>query len=150
MATNQRQPIYLFRLEIDGITRAYFQKISGLKATLEVDEYDEGGSMITQKDAGKPTYPNIVLTGAMTEDLQMYNWFQEVLDAVDGIGEDPINYKKNFDVVSLNRKKQEIMRHRVIASFPVDHDLGDYDASQKSGYRLETIELAQERNYIVQ
>lgn len=141
-ADNRRHPLYLFRVEIDGIEQARFQKVTGLKLAIEYDEYPEGGSMEVEKDPGRPDYPDITLIRGLTNNLEIYEWFQDVIDSINDGGGEPFDVKKNLDIVQLNRRLEEIARYRVIEAGPKEWDPGDFDAEQKSGYHIETAVLA--------
>ena len=70
-----------FLVEIDGITRAAFQEVSGLDSTIDVIEHREGGENITtRKFPGQVKYSNIILKWGMTDDVELYDWHQQWVD----------------------------------------------------------------------
>jgi phage tail-like protein len=72
-------PNFNFLVELDGITRAAFNECSGFDSTVEVIEYNEGGSLFNIKLPGRVKYANIMLRRGMTADLELYNWHLSVV-----------------------------------------------------------------------
>jgi len=71
-----------FLVEIDGITQAGFQEVSGLGAEVAVVEYREGNEKTNavRKLPGLIRYTSIVLKRGFTQDRSLWNWFKTVLD----------------------------------------------------------------------
>jgi len=71
-----------FLVEIDGITQAGFQEVSGLGAEVAVVEYREGDekTRAVRKLPGLIRYSAIVLKRGFTQDRSLWNWFKTVLD----------------------------------------------------------------------
>lgn len=71
-----------FLVEIDGITKAGFQEVSGLGAEVSVIEYREGNDKTNavRKLPGLIRYSSIVLKRGFTQDKSLWSWFKGVLD----------------------------------------------------------------------
>src|SRR5262245_52556910 len=94
---------YNFLVEIDGITRAAFQQVSGFDSTIDLIEHREGGDNTTpRKLPGMTKYGNIVLKWGITDDRELYEWHRK---AIEGTIE-----RKNGSIVLLNRKGDEVAR----------------------------------------
>ena len=127
---------YNFLVEIDGITRAAFQKVSGFDSTTDVVEHREGGdNMTTRKLPGLTKHSNIVLKWGMTDDRDLYEWHRRVTQ---GDVE-----RKNGSIVLLDRKREEVARWNFVRAWPTKWDGPDLDA-EKSDVAIETLELAHE------
>jgi phage tail-like protein len=72
-----------FRVEIQGVIQAGFSfaEVSGFGASVEIVEHREGGTAKSmRKLPGKTTYPNIVLKRGLTQDSELWDWFQDVIN----------------------------------------------------------------------
>ncbi|HEY3229377.1 MAG TPA: phage tail protein [Roseiflexaceae bacterium] len=127
---------YNFHIEIDGISRAAFQQVSGFDSTIDVIEHREGGDNTTsRKLPGMTKYSNIQLKWGVTDDLQFYQWHRK---AVRGEIE-----RKNGSIVLLNRKGDETARWNFVRAWPAKYDGPDLNA-ESSDVAIEMIELAHE------
>jgi phage tail-like protein len=125
-----------FLVEIDGITRAAFQQVSGFDSTTDVIEHREGGdNLSTRKLPGMTKYSNIVLKWGMTEDRDLYDWHRRVVE-----GEIE---RKNGSIVLLNRKREEVARWNFMRAWPTKWDGPDLNA-ETADAAIETLELAHE------
>jgi phage tail-like protein len=83
MAPPRRDPykVFKFRVEIDGLTAAAFSEVSGLDSETAVIEYRTGSEPNSvRKLPGLTKYPNIVLKRGITQDAELWNWRQRVID----------------------------------------------------------------------
>ncbi len=121
---------FKFLIEIDGITYAGFQKCSELSGELAGIEHWEGGSLIPDKSPGRLTFADITLERGGTKDLQLYTWFETTARASAGIGgaglPDPL-YKRNLDIVQLDRDDTVLQRWAVTNAWPSKFVAGDWD-----------------------
>src|SRR5262245_5104374 len=86
-----------FRVEIDGITRAFFQEASGFDSTIDIIEHREGGENTTvRKLPGLTKYSNLVLKWGLTDDQELYDWHR---DAVQGDVQ-----RRNGSIVLLDQR----------------------------------------------
>jgi phage tail-like protein len=139
MATGARVDPFLnfnFLVEIDGITRAAFQEVSGFDSTTDVIEYREGGENTTpRKLPGLTKYSNIVLKWGMTDDAELYTWHrQAVLGNIE---------RKNGSIVLLDRQGSEVGRWNFFNAWPTKYDGPDLNA-EGNDVAVETLELAHE------
>jgi phage tail-like protein len=130
---------YNFRVEIDGIERAYFQQLSGIDSTIDIIEHREGGDATTRKLPGMTKYSNITLKWGITDDRELYDWHRRT---VNGAARREIE-RKNGSVVLFDRGGAEVARWNFFRAWPVKWDGPDFDA-EKSDVAIETMELAHE------
>jgi phage tail-like protein len=125
-----------FHVELDGISRAAFQQCTGFDSSIEVVEHREGGNNITpRKFPGLNKFSNIQLKWGMTDDMDLYDWHQQILDG------DIV--RKNGSIVLLDRRGQTVARWEFTQAFPVKYDAPDLNA-EKSEIAIEMMELAHE------
>lgn len=127
---------YNFLVEIDGISRAAFQEVSGFDSTIDVIEHREGGENTTlRKLPGMTKYSNITLKWGITDDMDLYTWHRQ---AVQGQLE-----RKNGSIVLLGRDGQEVARWNFIRAWPTKYDGPDLNA-EGNDVAIEMLELAHE------
>jgi phage tail-like protein len=83
MASSRHDPykVFKFRVEIDGLTSAAFSEVSGLDSETAVIEYRTGSEPNSvRKLPGLTKYPNIVLKRGITQDAELWNWRQRIVD----------------------------------------------------------------------
>src|SRR5262245_54839922 len=73
---------YNFRVEITGITRAAFRECSGLVFETDPVEYREGDErqLHVRKLYGLRKFNNIELTHGITNDRQLWDWYNQILN----------------------------------------------------------------------
>ena len=139
MATGTRTDPYLsynFLVEIDGITRASFQQVSGIDSKIDVVEYREGGQNTTpHKLPGQTKYSNVTLRWGITDDMELYDWHK---DAVRGTIE-----RKNGSIVQLGRDGAEVARWNFVQAWPASYTGPELNA-EGTDVAIETLELAHE------
>ena len=139
MATGTRTDPYLsfnFLVEIDGITRASFQQVSGIESTIDIVEYREGGQNTTpRKLPGQTKYGNVTLRWGITDDMELYDWHK---DAVQGTVE-----RKNGSIVQLGRDGAEVARWNFVQAWPAKYTGPEFNA-EGTDVAIETMELAHE------
>ena len=143
MPQTGQQPVYYrafqFLVEIDGITNARFQEISGLDATIDVVEYREGGDILgMRKFPGQTKHSNLSLKRGYTDDTQLYKWFEDVMT---GRTE---NIRKHLSVVQIDMAGQEVLRWNLYQAFPIKYTAPSFNA-KGNDMSIETLELAYER-----
>lgn len=123
---------FLFRVEIDGVTYAGFAKCSELSKELAKIEHYEGGSMIPDKSPGRATVADITLERGASDDLELYSWFEETAKISAGVGgsgsADPA-YKRNLDIVQLDRDGRVLQRWGIVGAWPTKFVAGEWDNS---------------------
>jgi len=125
-----------FLVEIGGITRAAFQEVSGLNATIDVIEHREGGENTTpRKLPGKTKYGNITLKWGMVDDTDLYQWH---LDTVKGKIE-----RKNGSIILLDRGGNELTRWNFERGWLSKYEIGQLSA-EGNDVTTVTIEIVHE------
>src|ERR1700754_3828402 len=107
MATGSRVDHYRgfnFLVEIDGITQAGFQEVSGLDTSTPSVDYRQGdfGTRGVSKLPGINTYSAISLKRGLTDSDELWKWRQTVMDGS--------TERKNGSIVLLDEKGAEKMR----------------------------------------
>lgn len=118
---------YKFIIEADNVAYAGFQKCSKLEAEVGVSMQNEGGSLIPIKQAARLKFADITLDRGATDDLDMFNWFKQVVNASANSGLSTPKYKRNFDIVQQDRDGTERRRWRVKGAFPIKFSPGEWD-----------------------
>ena len=140
MGTAQRIdpiPNFNFHVEIDGITRAAFQEVSGFDSTIDVIEHREGGDNLTpRKLPGQTKHANIVLKWGLSTDDELYRWHRDVVRG--------IIQRRNGSIVVLDRAGQEVVRWNFYNAWPSKYDAPDYNA-KGNDVAIETLTISYER-----
>ena len=129
---------FKFVVEIDGVDSAGFQKCSELSVETAKVEYYEGGALIPDKSPGRLTFSDVTLERGATEDRDLYNWFLQVATASagqslatdgagQGSGEPAPGYKRNLDIVQLDRDGSVLRRWRLTGCWPMKFTGGEWD-----------------------
>ena len=70
---------YKFAVQIAGFQRAAFQKVTGMKSSVEVVEYREGNMPDRmEKFAGMMTYDSVTLERGISNDDDFNTWMKSV------------------------------------------------------------------------
>ena len=138
-----QQPVFYrgfqFMVEIDGISQARFQEVSGIDATTDVIEYREGGDFPgTRKLPGLTKHSNLVLKRGYTDDAQLWKWYEDVMT---GRTE---KIRKNMSVIQLDMTGQEKFRWNLFQAFPVKYTGPAFNA-KGNDLSIETLEIAYQR-----
>jgi len=132
---------FKFVVEIDGVAYAGFQKCSALEAEVAVIEQNEGGTLIPFKSPGRVKFTDITLDRGATDDLDLFNWFKEVVDASANSGLVDDEYKRNLDIVQQDRDGTTLRRWRVTRAFPTKFTAGEWDNDADENV-MESLTLA--------
>lgn len=138
MGKKRRYDKFSFKVEVDGFVDAGFQKCSEIKASMEVVEYREGGSVLPDKDPGLVNTENITLERGATDNLELYEWFKNVATGVGG--ENGVD-KRNLAIIQTDRNGNELKRWNIYNAFPIEFSAGDFDATSNEK-RIEKLVLA--------
>lgn len=128
-----------------------FNKISGLKAGVEVITYREGGDNISdRKLAGKVSFDPITMEKGMTDNKEMWDAFKVMFDIDDAEGNataasssDGDSYRGTLVIEIQNRKKQTIRTYKLRNAWMSDYSTGDLDA-EGNAIILESITIQHE------
>ena len=119
---------FKFLVEIDGLVQTGFQKAGPLRGSVEVIEHEEGGALLPDKSPGKGSFEDITMENGATENLEIYDWFKQVLDAAQEVGgADPDEYKRNLAIIEQDRTGKEVGRWNVYGAWPHEFEAGDWD-----------------------
>ncbi|MGH8066278.1 MAG: phage tail protein [Candidatus Entotheonellia bacterium] len=107
MATGERRDPFRsfnFQLVIDGVPLGAFSEVSGLTAEGDAVDYREGTDIIpnVRKLVGLRKYSNITLKRGYTQDMSLWEWFQNI---VNGIPD-----RRDVTIVLLNEQRQPVLR----------------------------------------
>jgi len=128
---------YNFLVEIDGVTQAGFQEVSGLDATTDPVEYREGGENTTvRKLPGKTTYSDISLKWGLTDSDEMWKWRE---DFIKGRIE-----RMNGSIIVLDDEGNERVRWNFFNAWPSKWEGPTFDA-KANDIAIETLTIAHER-----
>lgn len=134
---------YKFLVEIDGFQSAKFQNCSALEAELATIEYSEGGTEYPFKEPGRVSYTDLTLERGATDDLDAYNWWRETIDAAANKGSTSPNFKRNCDIVAIDRDGSELKRWTLNAAWPKKFMAGEWD-NEADEINIEQLVLAYE------
>ena len=139
MPTGARVDPYMnfnFLVEIDGLTQAGFQEVSGLDATTDPVEYREGGeNMTVRKIPGKTTYSDLSLKRGLTDSDELWKWREDVIK---GSIE-----RKNGSIILLDHDGTEKVRWNFYNAWPTKWEGPSFNATAND-VAIETLTIAHE------
>ena len=106
---------YHFSIEIDGVTVAQFQEVSGLTTEIDVIELKENtrdGKYIVHKLPGNRKPPTITLKRAKSQSMDIMNWHQQIYNG------NVAGARKNGSVVLYSYDHTEVGRYNFINAWP--------------------------------
>lgn len=124
-----------YLIEIDGIAHAGFSQASELAFEMDTVSYREGGRKHPYKSPGLVNFPPITLDrGAVASDSDLYDWAVECASIAEQGGVIEPRFRRNFDLVVLDRDKRPLKRWRVIDAWVKKFSAGSWDsnASEKT------------------
>ena len=135
---------YLWRVEIDGFAIAEYNECAEIKTTTEVIERKPGGSHWTKKEAGRSKAENITLRRDLGTNKEMKEWRDKVVNAKTLKGLPPESYKKDIDVVQLDRELNPIKRWRLVNAWPSEYAAGPWNGDGNAIVQ-ETVTITYDR-----
>jgi phage tail-like protein len=118
---------FKFIVEIDDVASAGFQKCSELSVEVASVEYFEGGSLIPAKSPGRLKFSDVTLERGATKDHDLFDWVQQVGDAVANAGLVEPRFKRNLDIVQQDRAGSTLRRWQIAGAWPVKFVAGAWD-----------------------
>ncbi len=118
---------FAFVVEVDGVESAEFSKCSELSVEAAKVEHWEGGTLTPHKSPGRLTFSDVTLERGATKDKDLYNWFSDVAITASGMGLVEPHYKRNIDIVQLDRDGTELRRWTLMNAWPTKFVAGDWD-----------------------
>lgn len=122
---------FRFEVEIEGFVHAGFQKVSGLKHTVEVINYREGGDNDTgRKLPGQSTFDPITLERGMSNNSDFVDWMNLIfdLDNEDGQGEVE-GFRKDVVIFAKNKAGTRVKQWNCVLCWPSEREAGELDAT---------------------
>jgi phage tail-like protein len=133
---------FKFLVEIDGVTSAGFARCSALEVEIEKIEYREGGVLVPYKAPGLGNISDLTLErGAVYNDTDLWDWFKSVVNTRTNTGAAEDLFRRNLDIVVLNRDNTERYRWRCFDTWPMKFTAGDWDADA-SEHTITSVVLA--------
>ena len=123
---------FQFEVEVLGLIRAGFQKISGLKRTTDVTEYREGGDNVTpRKLPGQTKFENLTMERGVSWDSDFNNWRLQIfrLDGVGGANPPTNAFRRKMVIYLKNKSGLRVKKWIVRKAWPCEDSIGDLDAS---------------------
>ena len=130
---------YKFSVEIaGGLQRVAFQKVSGLKTSVEVVDYREGNMPDRmEKLPGMMTYDAVTLERGLSYDNDFLKWMKKVCDITRvGAGPNPppsgssfSEYRKDVTIKLYDKTGTAVKEYILQKAFPSEYSIGDFDAS---------------------
>jgi phage tail-like protein len=126
-----------FRVQIDGIATASFSSVSGLSALIAVVDSRSGATLgnTDQKVPGLATFPNIILTRGMIQDLSLWNWIHSNLTGTLD--------RRNIAITMLDQADNPVWSWKLSGAFPCRWS-GPILAAESSEVATETLEICYE------
>ena len=118
---------FSYIVEIDQFTHAGFQKCSELSVEAANIEYYEGGSLIPSKSPGRLKFADVTLERGATKDHDLFDWMAQVADAAANAGLKEPRFKRNIDIVQLDRDGSTLRRWSLTGAWPVKFVAGAWD-----------------------
>ena len=127
-----------FRVEIDSIPSATFSAVSGLAAVIDVVDYRQGGALqnAEQKLPGQGSYPNIILTRGLVQDLSLWNWIHNNLTGTLD--------RRNIAITLLDQSDNPVWIWKLSNAFPCRWSGPDLVADS-TAVATETLEICYEQ-----
>lgn len=141
MPTGQRNDPYRsynFRVEFDGLDLGSFSEVTGLSAEGESVDYREGTDVLqaVRKLPALRSYTNITLKRGVTENDELFRWYQNIADGVAD--------RRNWTITLMNELREDVVRWNVENAFVNKIDFPSLNASGNE-VAVESVELVHER-----
>ena len=138
-STGSRTDPYLgfnFMVEIDGITQAGFQEVSGVDASTDSVDYREGTDPNhVRKLSGLNKFSPITLKRGITDSDELWKWRQTVMDGK--------TERRNGSIVLLDDTGVEKIRWNFVNGWPTKWT-GPTFNSTSTAVAIETLEITHE------
>ncbi|MEG4069213.1 phage tail protein [Microcoleus sp. Pol11C2] len=137
-APHQADPYmgYNFFVEWEGLIYAGFRECSGLAGTRNSQDYREGTDPPTmRKLGGMLTYPNITLRRGVTDNQDLWKWWQTNANG--------IALRRDISIVMLNHGGEEKIRWNLSHCWPITWTAPEFNATSEE-VAIEALELVHE------
>jgi len=123
-----------------NFARGAFQKVTGMKSSVEVVEYREGNMPDRmEKFAGMMTYDSVTLERGISHDDDFNTWMKRVCDVVSNAGDVVPNsgrpdfgangYRCDVEITLHNKQGEAVKKYKLKDAFPSEYTIGDFDAT---------------------
>jgi len=127
-----------FIVEIDGVTQAGFREVTIPDTSTDPIEYREGNEATTvRKIPGLNKYSNIVLKYGITDSMELFNWYKDIVDGKIK------RSRKNISVLYLDEEGNEATRWTFVQAWPTKYTPPPANATANE-IAIETVEIAHE------
>jgi len=127
---------YNFIVEIDGITQAGFQEVSGLDASTDATDYREGTDPNhARKLPGLNKFSAITLKRGITDSDELWKWRTTVIDGK--------TIRKNGSIILLDNTGKERLRWNFFNAWPSKWTGPSLNASS-TAVAVESLEITHE------
>ena len=142
---NPRQG-WQFQVLVNGFEAAVFQKATIPEVEIEIDEFSSGGSVRSEKFAGRAKIGDCTLEKGMfadSSDLNAWNWLTSAVNTLTGNQGDPASYKRDVEIRHVNRVGVPIQTWLLKGAFcsKISWSDGEGDSSE---HMVETLTLTVE------
>ena len=106
---------YHFSVEVDGVSLAQFQEVSGITSELDVIELKENtrdGKYVLHKLPGNRKPPTITLKRAKSSSTDLWEWHKKIYQGHVG------DARKNGSIVLYDYTNQEVGRYNFVNAWP--------------------------------
>ncbi len=106
---------YHFSVEVDGVSLAQFQEVSGITSELDVIELKENtrdGKYVLHKLPGNRKPPTITLKRAKNSSTDLWEWHKAIYQGKVG------DARKNGSIVLYDYTNQEVGRYNFVNAWP--------------------------------
>ena len=106
---------YHFSIEVDGITLAQYQEVSGITSEMDVLELKENtkdGKYILHKLPGNRKPPTITLKRAKNSSMDIWNWHKKIYQG------DVAAARKHGSIVVYDYNNKEVSRYNFMNAWP--------------------------------
>lgn len=125
-----------FLVEIDGITQAGFQEVSGVDTSTDAVDYREGSDPLhVRKLPGLNKFSAITLKRGTTDTDELWKWRQTVMDGK--------TERKNGSIVLLDETGAEKIRWNFANAWPTKWTGPSFN-STSTAVAIETLEITHE------
>lgn len=125
-----------FLVEMDGITQAGFQEVSGLDASTDPVDYRQGDDPNhTRKLSGLNKFSPITLKRGITDSDELWKWRQTVIDGK--------TERKNGSIVLLDEAGTEKIRWNFANGWPTKWTGPSFNATS-TAVAVESLEITHE------
>ena len=120
--------------------RAAFQKVSGLKKSIEVVEYREGNMPDRmEKLAGMVSFDSVTLERGISSDDAFNSWMKAVGDVVTNTNSEMPNsgnndvgtgsFRCDVEILLFNKQAQPVKKYILKGAWASEYTIGDFDAT---------------------